>query len=310
MERRQDFGSSGPTRTQLPSRGQRVPIGSPSTQQHAHGVAQRKPQVSGSRMTAPSDVGNSKERRVPLLSTRNKLIVLAALLGLWAVIALGRSPSPAPPHEAAGSANAKDRRGVSIKIKGETLPRLKLELFAATDKPYIPPQVNLFPVPAPPPEPPVAAAQPAVAPPPSPPPPDPFLEAAKQLRFVGFLKSDRGTAAIVTQGTQLYIASRGDSVAERFRVVSVHEDTVTLASPEGDKQVRLALASAAGNGAAPLAMLGPSTDGGRTEGVSAGDVGARSEPTIAKPQPVAGPVIQSRAERSEMYRVRAQAAQQ
>ena len=308
MERRHDLGNSGPTKTKLPSRGQRVPNASPSTQQHAHGVAPRKPQVSGSRMTAPSDLGNSKERRMSLRATRKKLIVLAVLLGLWGVIVWGRSPSPDPPRVAAGSADARELRGLPKKI--EALPRMKLDLRAAAHEPYVPAAVSLFSVPPPPPPPAVVAAQPAVPPPPSPPPPDPFLEAAKQLRFIGFLKSDRGTAAIVTQGTQLYIASGGDSVAERFRVVSVHEDTVTLASPEGDKQVHLTLAPAAGNGAAPIAMVGPSTDGGRTESASAGEVGARSEPAIAKPQPVAGPVIRSRAERSEMYRARARAVQQ
>jgi hypothetical protein len=307
MERRHDLGISGPARTQFPSRGQRVPTASPSTQQHAHGVIPRKPQVSGSRMTVPSDVGNSKERRVSLRATRNKLIVLAALLGLWLVIALGRSPSPAPPHEAAGSAVVKEVRGLATK-SGE-VPRLKAALITRHE-PYVPAAVSLFSVPPPPPPPTVVAAQPAVPPPPSPPPPDPFLEAAKQLRFVGFLKSDRGTAAIVTQGTQLYIASRGDTVAERFRVASVHEDTVTLVSPEGDKHVRLALAAAAGAGASPVAMANPSVEGGRAEGESAGEVAARSEPATAKPKPFAGPVIRSRTERSEMYRVRAQTVQQ
>ena len=307
MERRHDLGKTGPTKTQLPSHGQRVPTGSPSTRQHAHGVVPRKPQFSGSRMTVPSDVGNSKERGMFLRATRNRLIVLAALLGLWLVIALGRSPSPAPPHEAAGSAVVKEVRGLST--TSGAVPRLKAALITPHE-PYVPAAVSLFSVPPPPPPPAVVAAQPAVPPPPSPPPPDPFLEAAKQLRFVGFLKSDTGTAAIVTQGTQLYIATRGDKVAERFRVVSVHEDTVTLASPEGDKQVRLALASAAGTGAASIAMVNSSADGELAEGETAGEVGARSEPETAKPKPVAGPVIRSRAERSEMYRALARTVQQ
>jgi hypothetical protein len=141
------------------------------------------------------------------------------------------------------------------------------------------------------------------------------LEAAKQLRFVGYLKSDRGTAAIVTQGTQLYIATRGDMVAERFRVVSVQDETVTLGSPEGDKQVRLALAAAswaaaAGAIPAPIMVAGPMLGGGGAQGESAGNVAVGSEPATAKPTPVAGPVIRSRAERSEMYRARAQAAEQ
>jgi hypothetical protein len=305
MERRHDLGESGPIKAQMPSRGQRVPTGSPSTQQHAHGVAPRKPQVSGSRMTAPSDVGSSKERRVSLRVTRNKLIVLAALMGLWGVIALGRPPSPAPPRDAAGSADAKDQRGLSI--KAGTLPRLKLELLATPHEPYVPAAVSLFSVPPPPP-PPVEAVPPAA--PLLPPPPDPFVEAAKQLRFVGFFKSDATVAAIITQGTQLFIAAGGDTVAGRFRVVSVHEDTVTLTSPEGDKQVRLALAAAAGTGAAPVAKANQSVEGGWAQGESGDEVVAHSEPATPKPKPIAGPVIRSRAERSEMYRSRARAVQQ
>jgi hypothetical protein len=197
---------------------------------------------------------------------------LAALLGFWGVIVWSHSPSPTSPRNAASSADVKELRGLSI--RAQALPRLKLELLATPHEPYAPATVSLFSVPPPPP-PPVEAVVPPAAPLP-PPPPDPFVEAAKQLRFVGFFKSDAVVAAIITQGAQLYIAAGGDTVAERFRVVSVHEDTVTLASPEGDKQVRLALAAAAETGAAPVAAA----------------------------------AIPTRAERSEMYRARARAVQQ
>jgi hypothetical protein len=120
-------------------------------------------------------------------------------------------------------------------------------------------------------------------------------------------------AAIITQGTQLYIASGGDTVADRFRVVSVQEDTVTLASPEGDKQVRLALGAASGAAGAAAARVAPAMvaapvfGGGGAQGESAGNVAVGSEPAAAMPKPAAGPVIRSRAERSEMYKVRARA---
>jgi hypothetical protein len=136
------------------------------------------------------------------------------------------------------------------------------------------------------------------------------MEAAKQLRFVGFLKSDATVTAIITQGTQLYIAAGGDTVAERFQVVSVHEDTVTLASAQGDRQVRLALAAAAGSGAVPVAKANQSVEGGWAQGESGDEVVAHSEPAAAKPKPIAGPAILSRIERSEMYRSRARAVQQ
>jgi hypothetical protein len=136
------------------------------------------------------------------------------------------------------------------------------------------------------------------------------MEAAKQLRFVGFFKSDATVAAIITLGTQLFIAAGGDTVAERFRVVSVHEDTVTLASAEGDKQVRLALAAAAGTAAAPNMAVTPVLEGGRPQGKSAGEVLPPSEPATAMPVPVAAAVIPSRTERSEMIRSRTRTSQQ
>lgn len=305
MERRHDLGNTGPPKTQMPSHGQRVPPGVASTRQRADVATPRGLDESGHRRTALNRTESTQGSRFSFRRRRVQLIALVVLLGLWGAIVSSRSPSPTPLRNAAGSANVNDLRRVST--KAATFPRLKRELLAIPHEPYMPPPVRLFSVPPPPP-PPVVAAQPAA--PPSPPPPDPFLEAAKQLRFVGFLKSDASVAAIITQGTQLYIAARGDTVAERFRVVSVHEDTVNLASPEGDKQVRLALAAAAGTGAVPIAMVSPSTDGGRAEGASAGDVVARSEPETAKLAPVASAAIPSRAERSEMYRSLARRVQQ
>jgi hypothetical protein len=298
MERRHDLGSAGPTRTRMPSRAQRVPTGAVMTRgQHA----------SGQKRTESNGAESSKVRRVSLRHARGKLIALAVLLALWGVIVWSRSPGQTAPRDAAGSAAVKDRRGVSM--KAETLPRLKLELRADRHEPYVPAAVNLFrEPPQPPAQPPVVAVRPAE--PPLPPPPDPFIEAAKQLRFVGFLKSDAATAAIITRGAQLFIAASGDTVAERFRVTSVQEDTVSLASPEGDKQVRLTLASAAGAGAASSATVNPSKEGGQAEAATAGAVVTRGQPATAQPAPVPAVLIRSRVERSEMYRARAQTLQQ
>jgi hypothetical protein len=79
--------------------------------------------------------------------------------------------------------------------------------------------------------------------PPAPPPPDPFQEEAKQLRYVGFLRAGNSTTAFIVRGQEVHTAPVGALVGERFRVMDVQDDGVLLASPTGDKQVRLSLAA-------------------------------------------------------------------
>ena len=173
-------------------------------------------------------------------STRTTVLVLAALVGVWALIfGLRRSDEPVqtsvPPQTAARPA----RTSAS---PSATTPRLKAELVNLPRAPYPSEVQNIFSA-APPPPPPLPP--PAVGPPgsaqPALPPPDPFQEEAKQLRYVGFLKSGNVLTAFIVQGQAVHTVPVGGMLHGRFRVAEVQEESVLLTSPSGDKQARLGL---------------------------------------------------------------------
>ena len=169
-------------------------------------------------------------------STRTKFLVLAALVGVWALIfGLRRSDEPvrtsAPPQTGARPARTSTSPSA-------TTPRLKAELVKLPRAPYPSEVQNIFSAPPPPPPPPPpqavgppGAAQPAL------PPPDPFQEEAKQLRYVGFLRSGNVLTAFIVQGQEVHTVPVGGMLGGRFRVAEVQEESVLLASPAGDKQV-------------------------------------------------------------------------
>lgn len=178
---------------------------------------------------------------------RTKLLILVALLGVWALIFGLRTPAGRPggsaPPAAAPRAAAREAE----------LPRLKLDLLEAPRPPYPGEAHNIFGSPPPPPPPPPAAvtragqtpAGAAAAPPP-PPPPDPFVEEAKQLRFVGYLRSGETMTAFISRGPEIHSLAVGSVLQGRYRVRAVSDQEVVLASPQGDKEVRLPIAVAAG----------------------------------------------------------------
>jgi hypothetical protein len=108
---------------------------------------------------------------------------------------------------------------------------------------------NIFSVPPPPPPPPRQALGPFGAAQPALPPPDPFQEEAKQLRYVGFLRSGNVLTAFIVQGQEVYTVPVGGMVGGRFRVAEVQEESLLLTSPSGDKQARLELSTTAGTAA-------------------------------------------------------------
>jgi hypothetical protein len=173
-----------------------------------------------------------------------KVVVLLALLGVWAGLAVARWPSrESPVLQAATLGPAVAGRDPAV-AQGK-LPRLRLDLADLPRRPYPDEFQNIFsaPPPPPPPSPAVVAAPPPVPvqPRPAPPPPDPFAEGAKQLRFLGFLDTGGVRTAMITQGTKLFLVATGELLATRFRVLSVEDDGVLLGSPEGDKQARVPL---------------------------------------------------------------------
>jgi hypothetical protein len=191
-------------------------------------------------------------------SVRGKLIILVALGLVWALIFVTRRPSE-PPARAGAQAASRPARAPAG--PSGTTPRLKVELLNLPRAPYPSEEHNIFGTPPPPP-PPSRPPESTQSTAPVAPPPDPFQEEAKQLRFVGFLR-DGGTAtAFIIQGQQVHTVAVGDLVAGRFRVADVGEDFVVLASPGGDKQVRLPLATETGSAPRPSAPGGPPTPAG------------------------------------------------
>ena len=193
-------------------------------------------------------------------SARMKILILVALVGVWALIfGLRRSDEPvrtsAPPQTGARPARAP--AGPSA-----TAPRLKAELVNLPRAPYPSEVQNIFSLPPPPPPPPPQAVGPPGPAQPALPPPDPFQEEAKQLRYIGFLRSGDVLTAFIVQGQEVHTVPVGGMLHGRFRVAEVQEESVVLTSPSGDKQARLGLsATAATAPAAPAAPTAPRPPG-------------------------------------------------
>jgi hypothetical protein len=185
-------------------------------------------------------------------SARIKLIVLGALAVVWGALLVGRGLLPGDRPAAAPAETKEAAPRVAPK---PAVAHLKRELIEAERPPYPPEGQSLFGAPPPPPPlPRTATAAPnggPGAPPAQPPvpPPDPFQEGAKQLKYLGFLRSGGAATAFITQGSDLYTVVTGEVIAGRFRVVEVQDDAVVLASPAGDKQVRVLLVPEAAAGA-------------------------------------------------------------
>ncbi len=188
-------------------------------------------------------------------SARMKVLILAALVGIWALIfGLHRPDEPvgtSPPPQT-GARPVRATAGPSANI-----PRLKAELANLPRAPYPSEVQNIFSVPPPPPPPPpqaVAAPGAALA---VPPPPDPFQEEVKQLRYVGFLRSGDVLTAFIVQGQEVHTVPVGGMLSGRFRVAEVQDESVLLTSPSGDKQARLDLSTPAAGAAAPRPPSAP-----------------------------------------------------
>ncbi len=174
-----------------------------------------------------------------------QLLILVALLGVWALILVFRQTSVSPAPLASPDRSARPARTRAAQ-PGE-LPRLKLELLRMP-RPAYPHEVqNIFgSFPPPPAASAAASAPPAGAAPvaaPAPPPPDPFQDEVKGLRYVGFLRDKGRAIAFIVQGQQVYTVEAGGTFLGRFRVQAVQEDAVLLSSLGGETQARLSLAT-------------------------------------------------------------------
>jgi len=179
-----------------------------------------------------------------MAAQRKKLLILVALLGLWALIFGLRTPGGRAPRPAAEAPPPR------LPAREAELPRLKLELLEAPRAPYPSEVQSIFGAPPAPPPPPQLAGRgggpggTASAPPPPPPPPDPFMEEAKQLRFVGYLRAGSSMTAFITRGSEIHSMGAGGLLQGRYRVKAVTEQEVVLTSPQGDKEVRLPMTPA------------------------------------------------------------------
>jgi hypothetical protein len=210
-------------------------------------------------------------------STRAKIVILGALVALWALILVFRNLGSSPPRSGSDQPRARAPRAAA----GDSIPRVKTDLVAKARSPYPSEVHNIFG--SPPPPPPVQTAGPggaSAAPPP--PPPDPFQEGAKQLRYVGFLQSGDTATAFLVRGQEVHTVPVGGLVGGQFRVVEVRDDSVLLGSPTGDKQVRLSLAGDTGTSlrAPEVAVSGPAPPVGppRPPGAIPGPAPRRDQP--------------------------------
>ena len=185
-------------------------------------------------------------------SVRTKLLILAVLLGVWAVIFVLRRPAEPPTRS--GPTTQTDAR-IPRAAGGGGMPRLRTDLLSVPRTPYPSDVQNIFSSPPPPPPATQMAGPGMQGPAPALPPPDPFQEEAKQLRYVGFLRAGNSATAFIVRGQEVHTIPVGALLGERFRVMDVQDDGVLLASPTGDKQVRLSLA--ADSMAAPRAPGAP-----------------------------------------------------
>ena len=119
------------------------------------------------------------------------------------------------------------------------MPRLKLARIERVRSPYEPESRNIFASIEPSPPAPSALAAPSALP--APPPPDPFLEEAKRLRFLGFATAEGKMMAFVAYGGELLVVPETEVIGSQLRIKEVKEDGILVTSLDGKKEIRLGL---------------------------------------------------------------------
>lgn len=179
-----------------------------------------------------------------------KLLVLICLVVFWiGLIFVQRSQTPRLRHTQVASElqrSSAQRRGSATPArrqaeKQEGIPRLKLDRIERVRPPFDPGVRNIFAsIEAP------AALQAPAPPKPQaalslPPPPDPFLEEAKQVRFLGYAKADGKPMAFVAYAEEALVVPETEVFGNQFRVKSITEDSMVLTSLDGTKEILLRL---------------------------------------------------------------------
>jgi hypothetical protein len=113
------------------------------------------------------------------------------------------------------------------------MPRLKLARIERVRPPYEPESRNIF-----------ASIEPSLPLPSAlsaPPPPDPFLEEAKRLRFLGFATAEGKMMAFVAYGGELLVVPETEVIGSQLRIKEVKEDGILVTSLDGKREIRLGL---------------------------------------------------------------------
>ncbi len=182
---------------------------------------------------------------------KRKLIVLFCLVVFWIALIFvqrHRGQAERPTQGAAVlPATSTQREGSLAAPRRQTkermeMPRLKLARIERVRPPYEPESRNIFASIEPsPPLPSALAAPSALSAPSAPPPPDPFLEEAKRLRFLGFATAEGKMMAFVTYGGELLVVPETEVIGSQLRVKEVKEDGILVTSLDGKKEIRLGL---------------------------------------------------------------------
>ncbi len=193
---------------------------------------------------------------------RKKWIVLACLVILWVALILVRRSQvriSRPTRVSSVSRGTPARRGgPASRLQKQArerskIPRLKLSLAERVRPPFEPEARNIFALIE------SSSALPAkpqvVTTPSIPPPPDPFVEEAKKVRFLGYAEADGKAMAFVVYQDEALVVPEAGSFGRLFQVKKVKEDVLILSSTDGTKEVQVKLGL--GSNALPNPGRGP-----------------------------------------------------
>ena len=195
--------------------------------------------------TATGRQAKIAERKRTVSTHKRKLIVLFCLVAFWIALILvqrHRAQADRPIQGAAAlPATTTQREGPMAaprrQMKERTeMPRLKLARIERIRPPYEPEVRNIFAS--------IEASSPfpsALAAPSAPPPPDPFLEEAKRLRFLGFATAEGKVMAFVAYGGELLVVPEREVIGSKLRIKEVKEDGILVTSLDGKNEIRLGL---------------------------------------------------------------------
>lgn len=176
-----------------------------------------------------------------------KLVVLVCLVMFWIGLALvqrywGHDARPA---------QVASRFGKHPRPRGELaapdqrlaeIPRLKLDRIERVRPPFDAGVRNIFAsidhssFPSSPP------AEPQATPSrPLPRAPDPFVEEAKKVRFIGYAKADGEAMAFIAYGGEILVVPEKEVFGGQFQVEEVKNDAILVTSLDGTKKVLLGL---------------------------------------------------------------------